>query len=276
MADKTRAGNGKPTNDVAKQEANLPAKLDYGDDFGSGYEGMSQEDFSIPFLTVLQGLSPQVAGENPIEGAQVGKLFNTVSEEMWDGKTGLIFVPACREHCFIEWLPRDQGGGYVGRHEVGSEIVTRAKQTAEQRNKLKTEAGNDLIETFYLYGMAIDNVGDPAPVVIAFTSTKIKAYRHLMTRLNQVTVGEKKQRPPLFANQVCITTVMEKNTKGTFANFKFSPAKETFKSSLLAPDDDLLALARGLKDVVHSGVAKINPEGGGTPGADPEQEEPPF
>jgi hypothetical protein len=39
---------------------NVPAVLDFGDDAELGYENQNNEDVSIPFLNILQGLSPQV------------------------------------------------------------------------------------------------------------------------------------------------------------------------------------------------------------------------
>jgi len=268
----------KKTNEVAKNQKCDLAKLDYGDDAGCGFEGTTNDDFSIPFLSMFQGLSPQVAGENPLDGAKVGMLFNTVTEEMWDGKEGLIFVPSCRDHCYMEWVPRSQGGGYVGRHELGSEVVVTAKRESTDR-KLKSPSGNDLVETFYMYGVIVmgEDV-DPSPVVISFTSTKIRAYRTMMTKLNQVTVGprDKKKKPPLFAHQIRITTVMEKNNKGTYANFRFDPAFGTILESLLDPSSPVFTIAKGLSDMVQEGQAKINYDSADSAGSDEEKEEPPF
>jgi len=247
----------------------------YGEYAGAGFEDTTSEDYSIPFLTVLQALSPQVQGEAALEGAKPGMLFNTVTGELFEGKTGLEFVPAHRERVYVEWVPRDQGGGFVGRHEQTSEIVMKAKQRASDPTSLKTEAGNDLIDTAYVYGIICHEDGRLESVVLAFTSTKLKVYRHLMTKLRQFTVqvNGKKVNPPLFAYRLRVTTTTEKNKKGSFYNFKISAAEGSLADSLLSTEDERFQAAVSLRNMILSGTAQANyesqgAEGGGAGGDD--------
>jgi len=244
----------------------------YGEFAGSGFEGTTQEDFSMPFISVLQALSPQISGEAKVAGAEVGMLLNTVTGEMVEGKVGLEFVPTFREQVYVEWVPRKEGGGFVGRHELSSEVVVEAKSTAKEPNKLKTEAGNDLIQTAYIYGIVCQANGQFEPVIIAFTSTKLKVYRHLMTRLNQFQVvidsgeGKRKITPPLFAHLLRIRTVDQKNAQGNFMNFEISSAlgdPPTIQDSLLKVDDERFEAAVSLKKMIQSGQATANYESQG-------------
>lgn len=278
MSNKSKSAKDNPDNlpEVKEEESKqLPAAFDYGEDVGVGYEEVSNEDFAIPFLSVLQALSPQVGGENPIEGAKAGMLYNTVTEELIDGKQGLEFVPAHRDHCFIEWVPRDKGGGFVARHDITSDVVTKAKQDATSFGQYKTPDGNDLVETFYLYGVAIKPEGDVEPVVIGFTSTKIKVYKKFMTRVNmfQLNQGGRKIQPPLFAHRVKLTTASEKNNKGQFHNFALSSAEGSLKDSLLPPDDERFMAAKQLRDLVVSGQARAAHESQDAAGGTNPQEE---
>lgn len=261
---------GKAKDDTAITEPKTGGALaihDYGDDVGAGYEGTTNDDFSIPFLNVLQALSPEITGDGreKIEGAEAGNLYNTVTEELL--KDGIEFVPSCREHVYVEWVPRVQGGGYVGRHSVDSEVVKAAKAGASNPNELVSESGNQLVETFYLYGVMVQ--GDLiTPVVIAFTSTKIAVYKRFMTKVNQFTVnvGGKKQRPPLFAHLVRVGSTSQKNKHGSFFNFTLSPAEGDLEPSLLAPSDARFEAAKQLREAVSSGAARAaveSTEGGG-------------
>lgn len=246
-----------------EKETALAAPGTYGEYAGAGFENTSSDDYSIPFLTVLQALSPQVSGESALDGAKAGQLFNSVTEELIDGKSGVEFVPAFRERLYIEWVPRENGGGFVGRHDSTSQIVAEAK-TKSQDGKLKTEGGNDLIDTAYIYGVLLHKDGREEPAVLAFTSTKLKVYRHLMTKLNQFQVVEeidgqpRKVTPPIFAHRLRISTVTEKNNKGTFFNFKVTSAEETLKDSLLSPGDERFQAAYKLRELVQKGAAQVN------------------
>lgn len=273
---------------VARKPDGTLAVPDFGDYEGQGFEGQTGADIVLPFIGVLQALSPQVTekpGEGGLEGAKVGMLHNTVTDDLYDGEAGLEFIPATTEHCFVEWVPRKQGGGFVARHEADSDVVARAKESAEAFNKLKTEAGNDLVETFYVYGVVVVDE-QPIPVVIAFTSTKIKVYKKWNTKVNMFTVqkadGSGKVRPPLFAHRVLLTTVREKNAEGEFRNFALAPAEPGgIRDSLLAPDDPRFQAALEVRRMIAEGTARASYEtqaasSGGDPAARDGGDDTPF
>lgn len=249
-----------PTTAVATTPKNTAVGqvIDYGDDAGKGFENQTRADITIPFLSVLQPLSPEVTN---MEDAKPGMLFNTVTEELVDGKTGLVFVPAITNHIFVEWKPRETGGGFIGIHQVDSDVVKAAREASTSFGDYKTPNGNKLQETFYVYGVLSDEDQQPiGPVVIAFTSTKISVYKRWNTKVNMFTVktpGGAKVRPPLFAHQVRITSVKEKNNKGEFFNFDLQPAVNgSVAESLLPPGAPLLEAAKELREMVAAGLAK--------------------
>lgn len=236
--------------------------LDYGDDVGGGFENQTREDIAIPFLTILQALSPQVA-KSTVEGAKPGMLFNTVTEEITEAEDGIIFVPSITEHVFVEWVPRKEGGGFVALHALDSEAVAKAKDESEEFGKLKIdrEGGglNDLVETFYVYGAVLDEDLEPdSMAVIAFTSSKIKIYKRWNTSLRMFTIKTEtgKVRPPLFAHTVRVSTKGESNSEGDFYNFTLSPANGKIVDSLLEPGSPALEAAKAVADMVKSGIAR--------------------
>src|SRR5689334_776840 len=85
-------------------------KYDYGQNAGAGFEGTTQADFTIPFISLLQAGS-RVITESSIADARPGMLLNTATQELIDGKVGLVIVPVRREHAYVEWVPRAAGGG---------------------------------------------------------------------------------------------------------------------------------------------------------------------
>lgn len=260
-----RGAKPQPKNEVAKaQETAVGQVLDYGADAGAGFENTTKDDMSIPFIVVLQSNSPQVkeVGDGGIAGAKQGHMFNTVTNDLFDGKVGLTFVPATTQHLHVEWKPREQGGGFIKMHDSSSpEVLAKGKTFG----KHTLANGNDLVETFYVYGVILDEHGEvTGPAVIPFTSTKIKAYKDLMTRLNtiQVNTPAGKKQPPLFAHQLRMTTFADKNIKGPFYNVRVDSAVGNFIEGLLAPNHPAFSAARQLRDMVNGGTVKVTPQAG--------------
>jgi hypothetical protein len=242
------------TGDVAVRKETLPA-VGYENYSNAGFEGTSREDFAIPFLGVLQKTSPQL---ETVEGAKVGQIFNTVTNTLYDGEKGISFVPALTQHVFVEWKPRDEGGGFVGIHNPDSDVVKNCKATQEF-GEFKTAAGNDLVETFYVYGILVgDDTVEQA--VIAFTSTKIKRYKAWLTKAKTVrmkTSDGKLIGLPLFAHKYRLRTIKEKNNFGDFYNFTVPDWDGgDAADARLATDSDVFQAAVAVNEAVLGGTAK--------------------
>ena len=266
---------------LAKQNAGptaLAPKFDYGEMKGDGWDNTSQDDFTIPFLAIIQAMSPQVQ-ENEgeyIEGAKAGDLLNTASQELYAGKDGVEFVPCYTQHLFVEWKNRQaDGGGFVATHESDSDVARAAKERSTQFGKytVPVEEGtdHDLVETFYIYGLIVAGDEIVTPCMISFSSTKIKAYKGIMTPMRQV-----KGKPPIFAFKLKINTVSEKNTKGTFHNFKIGFAGGSAVDSLMAPDNLFVVAGKEFKDQIAAGKAKVDHGGGNTGSSSGDDKDAPF
>lgn len=247
------------TTDVAVKEQNT-AMAEYGayaDYAGAGFENQTSDDYSIPFLQILQALSPQLQ-EN--DSLRQGMILNTVTGEVWDGKKGIAFVPATTQHVYVEWKPRDAGGGFVGIHEVNSDLVNHAKAASSEYGKYNTPDGNELIETFYVYGIALDDDGNASEAVLAFSSTKIKKYKGWMTKAKtiQIPLPDGRRIPaPLFAHRYRLKTVSEKNNKGQFFNWDaIAFDGENAQQARLLPDDPLFQSAVNIKSMIEQGKAR--------------------
>lgn len=267
--------------EVAKKKTGALAPYDYGEDAGAGYEGTTADDFAIPFLALLQKNSPQVEeGDAQVPGAKAGMLMNNVTNMLYP--ESVIFVPVFLQHLFVEWTPRDQGGGMVARHMPDDDIVRDAKEAAKAAGakfgKLSTRydgnqpAGNHLTETFYMFGLRLEDLDDDEPaesLVVGYSSTKIKVYKRLMSQLRA-----QPGKPPLFANRVRLGVVGQANVHGRFFNFTAEPAvkKEMLtrdgdkvmvpdvRASLLPPTSPILPAAKALRDMIDSGAARMAEE----------------
>jgi len=232
---------------------------DYGDDAGKGYEHQSKADSSIPIINLLQALSPIVVAEK----AKAGQFYNTVTEQVWDREKGFLFLPATTRHVYAEWVPRNEGGGgggYRGQHEVESTIVAKAIKESVKFGKFKTDEGNNLVETFYVYGVICGDDGRPESMaLLPFWSTKIKPYRAWMTRLRGFN-GANGGKIPLYANLTKITSMLthNKENKQFYIPQIGSGDPRGLLQSLLAQDDERFLMAKACNLLVDSDMAKVD------------------
>jgi hypothetical protein len=269
----------KETAVAVKTESAVGTEVDYSQYSGSGFENQDNSDIQVPFLRILQELSPEVKSveKGGIEGAEVGMLFNTVTQECYDA---VHFVPSVTKHIYNEWIPIKQGGGFVGTYEVTDKFVIDAQAAAKANNldfgQLPTEEGNELVETFDVYGILVAENNEPMPCIISFTSSKIKVYRKWMSgiRMFVLNTPSGKLKPDLFAHYVKITTQDEKNKAGQeYSNFKLSPCNGKLLDSLLGSNDELFIAGRDMHQMVKDGIAKADmstsEKGGGSDDGEP-------
>ncbi len=256
---------GATSKEVAKPSAgSVPAVYDYGEDAGAGFEDMGRESFAIPFLYLLQSNSPVVV-EDSIPGVKAGYFMNTVTREIYPAikakdEAGIIWVPCFSEHLYTEWKPIDAGGGFVGQHKPDDDMVLACKAN-QSFGKMKTPSGNDLVDTFYSYGIHVKNAeaGEFETALIAFTSTKIRPYRTWMTRLKTMkipTVSGGKIIPPMWAHQWRFTTVMQKKDVHSFYNLEVAFAYGDAAASRLAPDHPVYIAGKELNELCKEGALR--------------------
>jgi hypothetical protein len=221
---------------------------------GEGMEDITRDHVAMPFLSLLQGLSPEVSGssDETIEGAKAGQFLNTVTKELFDGQAGIILQPVRTRQMYVEWLPRGSGGGRVAEHPADSETVSRARLDSKVWNELITPNGNTLELTYYLLCLLhrsanVDTAVEMSldPVLLSITGTKIRPYKTLMTQLSTLDGGKN----ALFAHRVRAKAVSERNSAGqSYYTVSFVPAAGTnYRQSLIAADHTAYALGAQLR-----------------------------
>ena len=74
--------------DIFEEDANL------------GLENLGQDDLALPFLKLLSRQDPVL---DDLENAKAGDILNTVSNQVYSGKTGIRVIPCAYQRRFIEW-----------------------------------------------------------------------------------------------------------------------------------------------------------------------------
>lgn len=254
---------------LVKLESKAMAAYDYGEDMvpigkiAPGYEGQSSQDASMPWIVLLQPMSPAVA-QGKVEGAKAGMFMNTVTHQLWGAEEGVIFVPSTTRHEFVQWVDRDNGGGLVARHEIDSEVVATAKKKykfAEYKTPGENGQLDDLVETFYVIGVVCDPDGSVnGEAMIGLTSTKIKPYKDwiAMIRAFTLVVDGNKYMPPLYSHIAKMTSKGENFGKDFAHVVKIAPLNGAVKDSLVPKEDERFIRAKALKLAYESGAAKID------------------
>lgn len=240
----------------AMLDSPIVATEGYEEFAGAGFENQTSDDYTVPFVRILQAISP-ILTERP--ELKQGMLLNTVTGEAVEGKDGIVFVPSTTQHAYIEFKPRASGGGFVAAHTPTSDVVARAKAESKTYGDYKTPEGNELTENFSVYGVSLDADGIPSSAVIAFSGAMIKKYKSWMTTAKTIQIKLANGRliaAPLFAHRYRLKTVVDKAPKGSFYNWAISFDGENAMACRIAPSHPAFVAAHALAQVVATGAAR--------------------
>ena len=144
---------------------------------GLGMDQVRTEDMSIPFLRILAQLSPQVNKRDGayVDGAEAGMIYNTVENVAYDGEEGVLVIPCYYNRRYVEWKPREKGGGYVNAYDVDDKIVHTTYRDDRGNDILPN--GNLLSNTAQFFVLLLDSNGTASRCLITMTSTQLKKAR---------------------------------------------------------------------------------------------------
>ena len=144
-------------------------------DVGKGLEKANSDDMTIPRLALVQSGSPQRKKKDDkyIDGAEEGMVFNTVSNKLYSDT--FYVVPCEFEKVFIEWVPRESGGGLVTIYNSSNKPQA---QKEENGRRFLLENGNQLVDTAQHYVMVVGKDGTFEPAVMSMSSSLLTVSRN--------------------------------------------------------------------------------------------------
>lgn len=231
--------------------------IDMEADAGRGMEGADKDSFAIPFLSVLQGLSPQL---KTVEGARPGLIINTVTNELFKS---LSFVPVAFQRRYNRWIPRSAGGGFKGSMSVSEVEALIAKGEAKEAKEIvegkeRTSLvydGTTLKDTRNHFVLLLDGDGGYAPALLSLASTQIKRSKRLMALIQSASAtgaNGRKFNPPSFGFAYEASTESEKNASGEWESFVFERGAQV-------EDPELYAAAKAFHAQVQAGQVATAP-----------------
>ena len=243
---------------VAKAKTTAISEDLMDDIFDNAGDGASYDssEMQIPFVRLAQSLSPQLNKKKPeyIDGLQLGDAFNNVTGQYWSGEEGITVVPCYQTTKYLEFTPREQGGGFRG--EI-SPLDPRLQNTTRNGGKELLPDGNEVVKSDQHFCLIIEPDGTTQPVVVDMKSTQLKVSRRWKTQIAMKKIKHPKTgqmiTPPLYASMWRLRSVEESNDKGDFSNW-------VVESLGLVDDKNVFQEAKAFRDSVLAGEVKAQAE----------------
>jgi hypothetical protein len=225
------------------EDKNLPATVAPGgvpafmqermeQDAGKGVS-KDAEDNVVPLMYVLQTNSPQVNSRDEayLKGAVGGDIWlRNALNPVVPGQKGVLFQPCCFYKDWVEWVPRSEGGGLVGRFAERPKEAVEKPDTENPKKMVWTlPNGNHVVETRYHVGYAILEDGVVIPYVIPMKGSGHSVSKQWMFLMGQ-KCNAKGDAYPSWSSTYRITTELKK--KGGDSWFVFHIEDNGFVSSM--------------------------------------------
>ena len=241
------------------------------DIFDTAGEGAAfdSSEMQIPFIRVLQALSPQLNKKKAeyIEGASQGDMFNTVTGEHWSGEEGITVIPCYQTTKYLEFVPLDMGGGFRGEIAPNNPVL---QQTTRSGARELLPSGNELVKSDQHFCLIVEEDGSYQPAVIDMKSTQLKVSRRWKTQIAMAKIKHPKTgnmiTPPVYATMWRLFSVEESNDKGSWSNWSVEKIGTI-------ENRDLLLEAKAFRDSVAAGEVKAAPEEGVSASSSPSHEQ---
>ena len=185
-----------------KKTTALTTASAFEEDAGGGLENLTADDLTIPRLKILQALSPEVNKRDGkyIDGAAAGDIINTVTSELYTEETGCVVIPVTYKRMFLEWQPRENGGGLIQQH-TDPQILS--KTTKDKTGSDVLENGNYIQTSATHYVLTVS--GDSyQQVMIPMAGTQLKKSRTWNSVMASLKVKSSEGRvftPPSFSHK---------------------------------------------------------------------------
>ena len=218
----------------------LPAVLAdaFAEDTGIGFEEVTSNDIQIPFVRILQAMSPQIKKSDPafISGATQGDIFDTVTNEVWSGDKGIVVLPVYFQTKYLEFASN-------------SNDVQKAVRDQDSGMEL-LENGNELVRSAQHYVKICHKDGTLENAIVDMKKTQLKKSRLWLSMM--MMQKHKGTTLPIFATTYRLKTIEDGNDKGSW--YTWTIAVEGRVSSIEAYND-----AKQLHGSIKSGELRIAP-----------------
>lgn len=234
---------------VKKTPSEVGNVIDRSADAGMGTENVDKDSRAIPYLKLLQPLSPEVIKEE-LEGAKAGLYINSVTKELFEQVT---VIPCGFHRTYIEWGKRDSGEGFIAAHTPVDVDSGKLETFIDEKHGLCI--GDHVLRDTRMHFVMIKTAsGSWQPAVLSLSVTQIKKSKVWMALIlgkEDQTADGVKYNPASFSYEYTLTSINETNSKNqTYKNLVITLGNRV-------EDDELYAVCRKFTAEISSGLVKI-------------------
>ena len=168
---------------------------------GAGLEKIGSDEMQIPFLRILQPLSPQLLKTDAkfIKGAAAGDIFNTVTGQFWEADSGLTVLMCAYTTKFLEFQLRESGGGFMGELDAGDPDIRKTQRVGSSE---MLPSGNELVRSAQFLVLGVEDNGATTQMICDMKKTQMKVAKQWNTRRAGLKIMHPEKglfNPPMWA-----------------------------------------------------------------------------
>ena len=222
----------------------------FAQDAGIGVTDLGSEDLAIPFLKILQKMSPEL---DDIESAKSGDIINTVTKDVIKGKGGVRVVNCAYSLQYIEWEPRGTGTGAPHKIYTSSDTLPATERGDDNKDYVVDGNGRYLERTAQHYVLVLDEDGLTQQALMPMKATQFKKSKQRNSAMRALKMRDAKGGmfiPPRFSHIWHLTTGAEENKNGSWHGWVISKEGQI-------EDPNLYAEAKAFADLISAGAVKV-------------------
>jgi hypothetical protein len=214
-----------------------------GNDGYTGFENVSAECLSIPFIKLAQDTTAQAKEKNPshVEGLEPGFFFNSVSSRVYGDSLNVIILG--QAHNYIEW---GEGSGLIKNIYSENEYEALSNDKKEETIKSGLYKGKKVIGENFSVFVYLPDFPEDGIMIMPMVATKIKYWKKWLTRTTNVIIEGKKMK--LFACIWNVKTILNDGKDNTWYNIG-KDSSVLVKNMGLVPSNHFSAIKEALQTV---------------------------
>ena len=278
-------------NEIAKAKVTALSADDMSDLMQDSGEGtvFNSDEMQIPYIRMAQTGNPQLKKQEGkyINGLAAEDIFNNLTNQYWDGETGIKVIPCFLVTKYIEWIP--DNGGFVQNISPGDPVLNQVTRVKDPVRDILPN-GNEMEVTDCIFSLVMDN-GNLQPAVIDMKKSALKISRRWKTQLAmmptlEVIIPPKEEeeegkvvkwKPPSFASVWNLTVVTETKKNSSETYYNYSVQRDQILNPFVNPEDkEIYDEAKLFHLSVKSGEVKATHTPEETPTAPLKDDDIPF
>lgn len=233
---------------MAKKAARKKAATDPRIVAGQGLD-FGPDELQMPRLSIAQAQSEAMnpKSDGYVPGANIGDIISSIDKRCYPGDDGVEIIACARTTKYLEWLPRNSGGGIAGIYgpEEGRALMASATRGPAG---MTLPNGNTIHDSKEYLVLALDDEGKGTPHLLSFAKSGIAIARNWNTRMASYYARHKDAS--IISQVWRLTTAPKANDAGTWFGWKIDAVEGvTALDRPLALDDALHYAEAGFGDV---------------------------